>query len=135
MKKKLETARLLVPAPELFETPGAEVGVIAFGSSDGAVHESRDQLAVAGIATSYLRVRGLPFHPSIADFVRKHTRVYVVEQNRDAQLASRVQLEVPECAGRVRSVLHYIGLPLDAASVTEGVLAHEKTPVVQGATR
>lgn len=135
LKKKYDTARNLVPMPELLETPGAEVGIIAFGSSHGAVLEARDQLLKAGCATSYLRVRALPFHESVAAFVRKHPRVYVVEQNRDGQLGDRVRLEVPERAASIKSVLHYLGLPLDAASVTEGVLAHEKPPVAEGITR
>ncbi len=135
LKKKYDTARNLVPMPELIETPGAEVGIIAFGSSHGAVLEARDQLAAAGTATSYLRVRALPFHESVAEFVRKHARVYVVEQNRDGQLSDRVRLEVPERAASVKSVLHYLGLPLDAVSVTEGVLAQEKVTVAEGVTR
>ncbi|MEO5987603.1 MAG: 2-oxoacid:acceptor oxidoreductase subunit alpha [Candidatus Eisenbacteria bacterium] len=135
LKKKYDTARNLVPMPESLEAPGAEIGIIAFGSSHGAVLEARDQLLAAGIATSYLRIRALPFHESVAEFVRRHARVYVVEQNRDGQLADRVRLEVPERAASVKSVLHYLGLPLDALSVTEGVLAYEQTPIPQGATR
>lgn len=135
LRKKYEGARELVPHPVLLESPGAEVGLIAFGSSDGAVLEARDQLKAQGIATSYLRVRALPFHESVAAFVRKHPRVYVIEQNRDGQLTDKVRLEVPERAADVKSVLHYLGLPLDARSVTDGVLAHEKTLVAQGVTR
>lgn len=135
LKKKYDTARHLVPSPVLLESPGAEVGLIAFGSSDGAVLEASDQLKAQGIATSYLRVRALPFHESVAAFVRKHPRVYVIEQNRDGQMADRVRLEVPERAADVHSVLHYLGLPLDARSVTEGVLAHERPLVTQGVTR
>ena len=125
LKKKLMTARGLVPAPELASGPAAEVGLIAYGSSHWAVIEARTQLAAAGIPTSYLRVRGLPLHAAVAEFVRKHERVYVVEQNRDAQLSERIRLESPERAARIKSVLHYDGLPLDAESVTAGVLAHE----------
>ncbi len=135
LKLKYDGARELVPQPVLLESPGAEIGLIAFGSSDGAVLEARDQLKAQGIVTSYLRVRALPFHESVAAFVRKHPRVYVVEQNRDGQLADKVRLEVPERAADVKSVLHYLGLPLDARSVTDGVLAHEKHLLAQGVTR
>ncbi len=135
LKKKYDGARDLVPQPVLLESPGAEIGLIAFGSSDGAVLEARDQLKAQGIATSYLRVRALPFHESVAAFVRKHPRVYVIEQNRDGQLADKLRLEVPERAADVKSVLHYLGLPLDARSVTDGVLAHEKHLLAQGVTR
>lgn len=133
LKKKLVTARGLVPAPELAAAVGAEVGLIAFGSSHGAMLEARVQLAAAGVRSSYLRVRGLPLHASVAEFVKQHSRIYVIEQNRDGQLAERIKLESPERALRVKSVLHYDGLPLDAQSVVDGVLAHEG--VVQGAIK
>jgi 2-oxoglutarate ferredoxin oxidoreductase subunit alpha len=133
LKKKLVTARALVPAPELSASAGAEVGLIAFGSSHWAMLEARVQLAAAGVRTSYLRVRGLPLHASVAEFVKQHDRVYVIEQNRDGQLAERIKLESPERAARVKSVLHYDGLPLDAQSVVDGVLAHEG--VTQGAIK
>jgi 2-oxoglutarate ferredoxin oxidoreductase subunit alpha len=133
LKKKLVTARTLVPAPELSASAGAEVGLIAFGSSHWAMLEARVQLAAAGVRTSYLRVRGLPLHASVAEFVKQHDRVYVIEQNRDGQLAERIKLESPERAARVKSVLHYDGLPLDAQSVVDGVLAHEG--VTQGAIK
>ena len=80
-----------------------------------------------------MRVRGLPLHASVAEFVKQHERVYVIEQNRDGQLAERVRLESPERAAKIRSVLHYDGMPLDARSVTDGVLAHEGLPT--GAAR
>jgi 2-oxoglutarate ferredoxin oxidoreductase subunit alpha len=133
LKKKLLTARGLVPAPELSASAGADVGLIAFGSSHWAMLEARVQLAAAGVRASYLRVRGLPLHASVAEFVKQHSRVYVIEQNRDGQLAERIRLESPERAARVKSVLHYDGLPLDAQSVVDGVLAHEG--VVQGAVQ
>jgi len=133
LKRKLVTARGLVPAPEITTTPGAGVGLIAFGSSHWATIEARAQLADAGVPTSYLRVRGLPLHESVADFVRRHERIYVIEQNRDGQLAERIRSESPEHAAKIRPVLHYDGLPLDAQSVTRGVLAHEGAPA--GVTR
>jgi 2-oxoglutarate ferredoxin oxidoreductase subunit alpha len=97
------------------------------------VLEARAELAAAGIPTSYLRVRALPLSPGVAEFVRDHDRIYVIEQNRDGQLAERIRLESPERAVAIKSVLHYDGLPLDARSVTDGVLAQEG--VAQGAGR
>jgi 2-oxoglutarate ferredoxin oxidoreductase subunit alpha len=125
LKRKLETARTMVPAPEVSTTTGAKIGLIAYGSSHWAVIESRAELAAQGLSTSYMRVRGLPLPASVAEFVKAHDRVYVVEQNRDGQLSERIRLESPERATRIKSVLHYDGLPLDARSVTVGVLAHE----------
>jgi 2-oxoglutarate ferredoxin oxidoreductase subunit alpha len=107
------------------------VGVIAYGTSHWAVLESRDQLREeAGAATSYLRLRGYPFPESVGEFIGAHDRVYVVEQNRDAQMLSLLRMEYPaEVIGRLRSVLHYNGLPIDARSITDSVLAQEGATV------
>jgi 2-oxoglutarate ferredoxin oxidoreductase subunit alpha len=135
LARKHETSRALLPQPVLDETAGAEVGVIAYGSSHWAVIEARDQLRAAGVPTSYLMVRALPLAASVEAFVRRHARVYVVDQNRDGQMADLIRLAVPDLAGRVRSVRHFDGLPLDAASVSGPILDQERsqTPVAQGA--
>jgi 2-oxoglutarate ferredoxin oxidoreductase subunit alpha len=133
LKQKMQNARELLPAPEVKDVKGAEVGIISYGSSHWAVLEAADQLAAAGVRASWLRVRALPMAAAVHDFVRRHERVYVVEQNRDAQLCDRLRAEVPEVAGRLRPVLHYLGLPLDAQTVTDGVLAHERA--TEGAVR
>ena len=133
LKQKMVNARALLPAPEVREAKGAEVGIIAYGSSHWAVVEAVEQLAAAGVQASYLRVRALPMAAAVHDFVRHHERVYVVEQNRDGQLGDRLRAEVPDCAGRLRPVLHYLGLPLDAQTVTDGVLALERA--TEGAAR
>jgi 2-oxoglutarate ferredoxin oxidoreductase subunit alpha len=136
LTRKLDTARSLVPQPVLDETPGAEVGILAYGSSHWAVLEARAELVAAGIPTSYLLVRGLPLASQVAEFVRAHPRVYVVDQNRDGQMADLVRLETPAFAARIRTVRHFDGLPLDAASVSGPILAMERadTPVAQGAS-
>jgi 2-oxoglutarate ferredoxin oxidoreductase subunit alpha len=89
--------------------------------------ESRDQLREeANLKTSYLRLRAYPFTPDVEDFIRRHDRVYVVEQNRDAQMLSLLRIDTDPALGtRLRSVLHYNGLPIDARSVTEGILRQE----------
>ncbi len=106
---------------------GAEIGFIAVGTSDYAVQESRDQLRREyGVRTSYLRPRAYPFTADVAEFVRSHKRVYVVDQNRDGQLAALLRLDLaPEEIARLRSVLYYGGLPLDARTVTEEVIGQE----------
>ncbi len=135
IKKKFDTARGLVPQPVVRETAGAEVGIIAYGSSDYAVLEAQAALAKQGVKTSYLRVRALPLPRPVHEFVRAHERVYVVEQNRDGQLREKLASEVPDAAGRLQSVLHYDGLPIDAQSVVNGVLAGEGRTVTEGAAR
>jgi len=123
---KYQTARSKVPAPEVVTADGAKVGIIAFGSSDVAVRESLHQLKGAGVNASYLRLRALPFTAELRKFVEAHDRVYVVEQNRDAQLRDLIRLELPELAMKLKSVLHYDGLPLDARFVTDSIQAQEK---------
>jgi 2-oxoglutarate ferredoxin oxidoreductase subunit alpha len=127
LRRKFETARGQVPAPEIEPVDGAAVGLIAYGSSHWAVVESRDQLREeAELPTSYLRVRSYPFAAQIAEFIDRHERVYVVEQNRDAQLVQLLKLDLaPAQIGKLRSVLHYSGLPIDARSVTADVLTQE----------
>ena len=133
LRLKMENARTLVPAPEVHDEDGAEVGLIAYGSSHWALIEARDQLKAAGVRTSYLRVRALPLSPVVHDFVRRHERVYVVEQNRDGQLTDRLRAEVPDRAASLAAVTHWIGLPIDAQTVTDAVLARERA--TEGAVR
>jgi 2-oxoglutarate/2-oxoacid ferredoxin oxidoreductase subunit alpha len=128
LKRKFDTAKGLVPQPEIDHgADAASVGLIAYGTSHWAVLESRDQLRdEAGVATSYLRLRGYPFPDSVAGFIAAHDRVYVIEQNRDAQMLSLLRMDYPAAiSGRLRSVLHYNGLPIDARSITDSVLAQE----------
>lgn len=117
---KFETARTLVPAPQIVANGTSKVGIIAYGTSDYAVLESRDQLSTEyGVVTDYLRIRAYPFAKEILDFVASHDRVYIVEQNRDAQMLSLLKLDLPaEQTVKLRSILHYDGLPIDARSIT-----------------
>ena len=128
LAKKFETVKAIVPQPIDETVAGAKVGIIAYGSSHWAVEETRDQLREeASLPVSYMRLRAYPFPDSVEDFVRRHDRVYVVEQNRDGQMMSLLRMDLaPALQTRLRSVLHYSGLPIDARSVTEGILAQEK---------
>jgi 2-oxoglutarate ferredoxin oxidoreductase subunit alpha len=127
LQKKFEHARVLVPGPVVETMPSAEIGIIAFGSSHWALTEARDQMRDEHkVATDYLRIRAFPFSPEIADFVRAHKRVYVVEQNRDAQMMSLLKLDLDnELAPNLRSVARLDGLPMDARSVTDEIIAME----------
>jgi 2-oxoglutarate ferredoxin oxidoreductase subunit alpha len=128
LRRKFEHARSFVPAPVVQTMPNAEVGIIAFGSSHWALTESRDQLRDEHqLATDYLRIRAYPFSHEIADFVRGHKRIYVVEQNRDAQMLSLLKLDLDvELVPKLRSVARLDGLPLDARSVTDEIVAMEE---------
>ena len=123
---KWETARMLVPPPVVSDAPGAEVGLNAYGSTHWAMLETRDQLAAAGIPTGYLLIKAIPFHTDVAAFVARHRRVYVVEQNRDGQMAERLKLDLPATeVAKLRSVLHYDGMPVPARHITDAILARE----------
>jgi 2-oxoglutarate ferredoxin oxidoreductase subunit alpha len=127
LARKFETARTLVPQPEIQWNPKAKVGFVAYGTSHFSVEESRDQLRdERQIETSYFRLRGYPFTESLWEFFDRHDRVYVIEQNRDAQIAALMRLEItPERLAKLRHVLHYNGLPIDARSITDEVLVQE----------
>jgi 2-oxoglutarate/2-oxoacid ferredoxin oxidoreductase subunit alpha len=128
LNRKFETARTLVPKPVVVQTGKSKVGLIAFGSSDFAVMESRDQLKKEyGVDIDYLRIRAFPFTHEIHEFVASHDRVYVVEQNRDAQMLSLLKLDLPvEDTVKLRSVRHFNGLPIDARFVTDALVLQEE---------
>jgi 2-oxoglutarate/2-oxoacid ferredoxin oxidoreductase subunit alpha len=128
LARKFETARTLVPAPEVVQTGKSQVGLIAFGSSDFAVRESRDQLKKEyGLETDYMRLRAFPFSSEVHTFVAAHQRVYVIEQNRDGQMLSLLKLDLPaEDITRLRSIRHFDGLPLDARTVTDKLVLEEE---------
>jgi 2-oxoglutarate/2-oxoacid ferredoxin oxidoreductase subunit alpha len=126
--RKFEQARSLMPRPLIEKMVNAEIGIVAFGSSHWALVESRDQLRDEHkIPTDYLRIRAYPLSHEIAEFVRSHQRVYVVEQNRDAQMFSLLRLDLDaELVPRLRSVARLDGLPIDARSVTDEIAAMEQ---------
>jgi len=129
INKKFETARSFVPRPDLF-TSGkskSKIGLIAYGTSHWAIIESRDQLRDEyNIEVDYLRLKAYPFAREVHEFIEQHDRVYVVEQNRDAQMLSLIKLDIkPELVTRLRSIAHIHGLPLDARSVTDELMTME----------
>lgn len=114
LQKKYETARTLVPEPVMDEVGGAEIGILAYGSTDPAVQEAQDYLQDRGIPADYLRLRAIPFTSSVREFVKNHHRIYVVEMNRDGQVHKLLSLEVPEETHKLVSVAKVDGLPLTA---------------------
>ncbi len=121
LSRKFENARKLVPGPVTVKDGSSKVGFLAFGTTDFALRESLDQIKKQYAQdVDYMRIRAYPFAHEIHDFVASHERVYVVEQNRDAQLASLLKLDLPaDQVVKLRSILHYNGLPVDAQSITE----------------
>jgi 2-oxoglutarate ferredoxin oxidoreductase subunit alpha len=127
LARKFETARQHVPKPEIVDADGAEIGIVGFGTSHWSIDESRAQLeGENGVKTAYLRLRAYPFTTELTEFVDRCRRVYVVEQNRDAQMLGLMRLEfTPERIAKLRSVLHFNGLPIDARSITDEILVQE----------
>jgi 2-oxoglutarate ferredoxin oxidoreductase subunit alpha len=124
---KFEVMRNHVPAPDVRIAEGATIGFVALGTSDYAVRESCDQLKNEyDIPVSYLRLKAYPFNDVLKDFIRQHDHVYVVDQNRDAQLLGLMRLEFEvELIAKLRSLKYYGGLPLDARTVTDEVIRQE----------
>ena len=119
---KWETARQLVPGPTVRKArQHARLGVIAYGSSDGAVNEALDHLAEQGLHLDYMRVRAFPFPEAVEEFIEAHDTVFVVEQNRDAQLKSLLINETSVSRRRLRSVLHYNGMPIPSDCIFDAV--------------
>ena len=127
LNHKWETARKIVPGPVLeHSAKGAKIGIIAFGSSHFAAMESVDELKQQGIEVDYLRLRAYPFNAAVAEFIAAHERVYVIEQNRDAQMLQLIKMDISAAdVVRLRSILHYNGHPLEAQFVTESVVSQE----------
>ena len=126
LARKYATARGMLPAPVVDETEGARVGILAYGSSDMAVREARHLLDTReNIQTSYLRMRALPLNGEVEDFLALHDVIYVVEQNRDGQMATILRSELPESASKLKSVLHYDGLPIHAQTIIDQILDYE----------
>jgi 2-oxoglutarate ferredoxin oxidoreductase subunit alpha len=135
LKKKYETARKFVPAPVLHRMNGADAAIIAFGSTEAAVREAQHQLAADhNLKTDFMRLRAIPFTKEVADFVSAYDQIFVVEMNRDGQMAQLLKIEYPERAAAFKSVAFGDGLPAAASWVREGILSqHSGSGRVRGA--
>ncbi len=125
--RKWDTAKQRVPRP-IVDGTGSELGLVALGSSDSAVREALAVLRSRGVSIDYLRVRAFPFGEEVERFLAAHRLLFVVEQNRDAQLRSLLTLETAVDKAKLRSLLHYGGLPVSANFIIEGVLAEIAPP-------
>ncbi|HLA91063.1 MAG TPA: 2-oxoacid:acceptor oxidoreductase subunit alpha [Gemmatimonadaceae bacterium] len=121
LARKIASAANAVPAPEIHSVEGADVGIVSIGGCHAAVREAVDRLRDQGVAADYLRVRGFPFSEAVTTFLRTHATVFVVEQNRDAQLRSLLAIETGVARDRMIPVLDYGGLPLTARTVVAAV--------------
>jgi len=119
---KWETARSVVPEPEIQYSKFNSAAVISVGSSDGACKEALDRLGAQDVTLNYCRMRAFPFNDAVKEFIDQHEVVYVVEQNRDAQLRTLLILDSNVDPAKLVSLLHYDGMPLSAGFIIERVL-------------
>jgi 2-oxoglutarate ferredoxin oxidoreductase subunit alpha len=129
--KKWDTAKKLVPRAIVQSTvrhtadatAASDIGIVSLGSCDGAIREAMDVLETHGVGVDYMRVRGFPFGEDVERFLAAHKLLFVVEQNRDAQFRALLTLETAVEKAKLRSLLHYNGLPISSSFIVEGVLA------------
>ncbi len=126
LRQKYETARAYVPKPLVEYDAGIHTGVICFGSSYEAVREARDRLKASGVNTNHLLLRALPLSEEVREFMANHEVIYLMEQNRDGQMAAIFREEYPEFATRIVSILIYDGLPATAGEIVRQVEQHRE---------
>jgi 2-oxoglutarate ferredoxin oxidoreductase subunit alpha len=122
LMKKWDTAKKLMPRAVIDATANSDIGIVSYGSCDGAIHEAIDVLKAEGVRVNYMRVRSFPFTEDVERFLAAHRVLFVVEQNRDAQFRSLLTLETQVEKSKLRSLLHYSGLPISSTFIVEGVL-------------
>jgi 2-oxoglutarate ferredoxin oxidoreductase subunit alpha len=121
---KWTSAKKLVPRAIIDATADSELGIVSVGSCDGAIREAMDLLRARGVGVNYMRVRAFPFTEDVERFLEAHRVIFVVEQNRDAQLRALLTLETKVEKSKLHSLLHYNGLPISSSFIVAGVIAH-----------
>jgi 2-oxoglutarate ferredoxin oxidoreductase subunit alpha len=125
LHRKFDGARAAVPQPEIHYDGSKSIGLISYGSNDPAVQEARDRMAAEGIQTNYLRIRALPLAQSVYDFIQKHERVYVIENNFDGQMWQILRMEVPGDTSNLVSLPLGDTLPMTARWIHTRILQEE----------
>ena len=128
--KKIDRATHYLPQPVVIEEKGARTGIVAYGTSHAAVMEARDTLSAQGVQTNYLRLRALPLNgkgpgPTLEEFAKQFEHIFVVDQNQQGQMANLIKMQYPLLAPKVRNVLHYDGMPIDAETIVQQIKRQE----------
>lgn len=126
LNRKFELARTMVPKPEIHLQEGAEIGIIAFGSTHPAVSEACDYLTADDVKVDYLRLRSLPITSEVKAFIREHDRIYVIEMNHSGQLHQIITLDMSDQSAKLISLTYNTGLQLTADWVKNAILAEEE---------
>jgi 2-oxoglutarate ferredoxin oxidoreductase subunit alpha len=124
LHRKFQTARTLVPAPIVENSPDLKIGIISLGSNDEAIQEARDRLTQLDVASGYLRLRALPISADVRSFIKAHDKVFVVESNNDGQMHKILQSEMPIVATNLISAAKCDGMPLSARWITDFVMSN-----------
>ena len=124
LKRKFEYAATAMPKPVIHRRPLSTVGLVTIGGCDAGVREASDILAERGVPTDVMRIRGFPFGAEVRAFLGEHEHLFVIEQNRDAQLRSLLTIELGVPRDEMTPILDYGGMPLTAKVVVDAVVAH-----------
>ena len=127
LRKKFETARKFVPKPIVEKERGVKTGIICYGSSYEPVREARDRLKARGLKTNHMLIRALPLTSEVREFLAEHDTIYLVEQNRDGQMAAIMKDETPELGSKIVSILIYNGFPVSAGEVVKQIFEAAQT--------
>jgi 2-oxoglutarate ferredoxin oxidoreductase subunit alpha len=123
LKRKFSRSTKFLPKPVMIGKGNSEVGVVSLGSCDGAIREALDVLGRQKVEVDYLRVKAFPFNNEVEAFLKAHSIIFVVEQNRDAQLKSLLTLETAVEKSKLLSILSYSGFPISAQPIVDGIRA------------
>jgi 2-oxoglutarate ferredoxin oxidoreductase subunit alpha len=127
LRKKFDTSRKFVPKPIIEKEKSVKTGIICYGSSYEPVREARDRLKARGLKTNHMLIRALPLTSEVMDFLAEHDTIYLVEQNRDAQMAAIIKDENPLLGAKITSILVYNGLPVSAGEVVKQIFDAAQT--------
>jgi 2-oxoglutarate ferredoxin oxidoreductase subunit alpha len=131
LMKKWETTKSLVPAPQLYQkTYQSKDGILFFGTSHYAAEEAMDMLKQDNIVLDAIRIKAFPFNNDVQDFIDKHDRIFVIEQNRDAQMKSLLMIELNANPAKLISILNYDGMPITAEKIINEIEAALKVPAM-----
>jgi 2-oxoglutarate ferredoxin oxidoreductase subunit alpha len=122
---KWETARAHVPAPELYQASSQhQFGILFYGTSTYSSEEARDILTDKGIGLDAIRIKAFPFNDTVKEFIASHQQVFVIEQNRDAQLRSLLMMDLSIAPGKLVPVLNFDGMPITADFIAKSISSH-----------
>jgi len=123
--RKWNTAKDMVPAPQLYQKKNkSKYGILFFGTSTYSAQEAMDILEEEDVIVDAIRLKAFPFNQTVEDFINSHDKVFVIEQNRDAQLKSLMMIELHADPNKLISVLNYDGMPITADNILKQITSN-----------